>query len=176
MNGAVPVAIVDTKTPAVPMLPTLALPVELSVVANTPAVPMLPILALPDTLKVVNVPVEVIFGCALVVIVLAVVALPALVAYVALATVPVTLPPVILVNDEPFPLIVVNTPLLAPIFPTFALPDALIVPVKFEPVDVNMTVLATPAMLIVAFAFAYVVTDVLPFIICEPAPTVIPVS
>ena len=59
VNGAVPVAIVDTKTPAVPMLPTLALPVELSVVANTPVVPKLPTLALPETLNVVNVPIAV---------------------------------------------------------------------------------------------------------------------
>ena len=64
VNGAVPVAIVDTKTPAVPKLPTLALP---------------------ETLNVVNVPVDVILGCALVVTVPAVVAEPA-VATLKLAT------------------------------------------------------------------------------------------
>ena len=86
-------------------LPTLALPVELNVVANTPVVPKLATLALPDTDILVNVPVLVIFGCALVVTVpavvadvadvadVALVAVPAFVAYVALATVPVTLAP-----------------------------------------------------------------------------------
>ena len=55
----------------------MALPVVLNVVANTPAVPILPTLAFPLTLSVVNVPVLVMFGCALVVTVPAVVALPA---------------------------------------------------------------------------------------------------
>ena len=62
-------------------------------------VPMkLPDVILPDTVSAVNVPTDVMFGCAAVVTVPAVVAevaVPALVAYVALATVPVTFAPVI---------------------------------------------------------------------------------
>ena len=49
---------------------------------------------LPLTPKLVNVPVLVMFGCAFVVTVPAVVVLPDVTAYVALATVPVTLAPV----------------------------------------------------------------------------------
>ena len=55
--------------------------------------PIAPRLDVPDTVKLDSVPTDVIFGCALVVIVPAVVALPALVAYVAFATVPETLLP-----------------------------------------------------------------------------------
>ena len=65
-NGAVPVAIFDINCGVV----ILAL-------ARTCAVPKLPTLALPVTLKLASVPVLVMFGCALVVTVPAVVALPA---------------------------------------------------------------------------------------------------
>jgi hypothetical protein len=70
-----------------------------------------PITVLPLTSRLVNVPTLVIFGCAFVVTVPAVVALVALVAVaalvanVALATVPVTLPPVIEPSPDPLPLI-----------------------------------------------------------------------
>ena len=60
-------------------------------------------LILPVTDNAVNVPTEVMFGCAFVVTVPAVVADPALVAYVAFATVPVTLAPGILVNPAALP-------------------------------------------------------------------------
>ena len=64
-----------------------------------PLVSMFPTVALPATLTKVNVPTEVMFGCAAVVTVpaviavVAVVALPAVVANVALATAPTTLAP-----------------------------------------------------------------------------------
>ena len=61
----------------------------------------------PLTAKLVSVPTLVIFGCAFVVTVPAVVALvaePALVAYVALATVPVTFAPARLVKFAPDPI------------------------------------------------------------------------
>ena len=71
-----------------------------------PAVNILPPVVLPVTVKLVNVPVLVIFGCAFVVTVAAVpTALPADSAYVALATVPVTLAPVNDVNNDPLPII-----------------------------------------------------------------------
>ena len=81
-----------------------------------------------------------IFDCAAVVTVPAVVALvaavalPALVAYVAFATVPVTLAPVIAVKLAPLPETLVNTPFVAPILPTLAFPETLS-PVNV-PVDV----------------------------------------
>ena len=73
------------------------------------AVTRLPRLALPEvilpvTAKAVNVPVLVMFGCA------AVVTVPAVVALVALDTVPVTLAPTIELNPLPLP---VKTPVLA---------------------------------------------------------------
>jgi hypothetical protein len=64
----------------------------------------LPLVVLPVTTKLVNVPTEVMLGCAAVVTVPAVVADPALVANVALATVPVTLAPDIEVSPAPEPL------------------------------------------------------------------------
>ena len=64
-----PVAVIR---PAVPKLPTLALPVT----DNTPPVDMLPALALPVTVNEVSEPTLVIFGCAAVVTVPAVVAAP----------------------------------------------------------------------------------------------------
>ena len=77
---------------------------------------------MPVTANDVSVPTLVILGCAAVVTVPAVVAVPALVENVALATVPVTLAPVIDDNVEPLPLTLVNAPSVAPILPTFALP------------------------------------------------------
>ena len=68
---------------------------------------MLPTVALPVTDNALNVPTLVIFGCAAVVTVPAVVALVALVAN---GTVPVTLAPAIALNPLPLP---VNTPVLA---------------------------------------------------------------
>ena len=79
-------------------------------------------LALPVINREDNVPTEVIFGCALVVTVPAVVADPAVpdeTAYVALATVPVTLAPVRLLRAEPLP---VNTPVLAVILTAVNMP------------------------------------------------------
>ena len=67
----------------------------------------------PLTTNDVNVPTEVMLGCAFVVTVPAVVELPALTAYVALATVPTTLPPNKFVNPLPLP---VKLPVLAVIF------------------------------------------------------------
>ena len=102
--------------------PTKFPPVILPVAVIKPAVPKLPTLAFPDTETEVNVPTDVILGCAAVVTVPAVVAdpaEPALVAYVALATVPVTLPPGILVNPAALP---VNTPVLAVILAAVRLP------------------------------------------------------
>ena len=43
-------------------------------------------------------------------------------------TCPVTLPPVIDVSADPLPLTLVNTPFVAPMFPTLALPDTLRLP------------------------------------------------
>ena len=58
----------------------------------------LPLVVLPVTAKLLNVPTDVILGCA------AVVTVPAVVAEVADATAPVTLPPGIDVNPAPDPL------------------------------------------------------------------------
>ena len=85
---------------------------EVNVLATTaPAVFKLPALALPVTPNDVSVPTLVIFGCAAVVTVPAV---PALVANVAFATVPVTLAPASC--DKPAPLPVIN-PLFSVIVP-----------------------------------------------------------
>ena len=73
-------------------------------------VPKLPTFAFPETLKVVNVPTLVMLACAFPVTVPAVLALSALTACVAFATVPVTFAPARLDNPEPLP---VNTPVLA---------------------------------------------------------------
>jgi hypothetical protein len=72
-----------------------------------------PAVAFPVTASDVSVPTDVILGCA------AVVTVPAVVAAL---TVPVTLAPVIELRDEPLPLTLVNTPFVAPILPTLALP------------------------------------------------------
>ena len=61
------------RSPAVPKLPTLALPVTV----NIPAVPILPMLALPLTLTLVNVPTAVTCVCeALTLIVVPVIEIP----------------------------------------------------------------------------------------------------
>ena len=65
--------------------------------------PFIAILPLAVIVNPVNVPTEVMFGCAFVVTVPAVVALPDVVAYVALATVPVTLAPGIEVSPAALP-------------------------------------------------------------------------
>ena len=96
-------------------------PVKLVALTNVAPVKF-PAPIVPVTANEVSVPTLVILGCALVVTVPAVVAVPALVENVAFATVPVTLAPVIDDNDEPFPLTLVNTPTVAPILPTLALP------------------------------------------------------
>ena len=69
VNGAVPVAILDTNILAlITLAPEILPPVPLDTI--------FPIVALPDTVKSVSVPVLVIFGCAAVVTVPAVVAAP----------------------------------------------------------------------------------------------------
>ena len=83
----------------------------------------------------------------------------------ALPTCPVTLAPVILDNALPFPLTFVNTPFVAPILPTLALPLALNVPATLAPVPVTVKILALPATLIVTFAFGAISTLLLPSLI-----------
>ena len=82
-------------------------PVMLPVALINPPVRIFPPVILPVTVALVNVPTDVMFGCALVVTVAAVVAdvaVPDDTAYVALATVPVMLAPVIDVSAEPLPM------------------------------------------------------------------------
>ena len=89
----VPVELIVTPVPTITLVLMLP-PVTLPVVDINPL-----------DVNEVKVPTEVIFGCALVVTVAAVpTALPADTAYVALATVPVTLAPVIFVNALPLPI------------------------------------------------------------------------
>ena len=78
--------------------------VILPVDAIVPRLVMLPEIILPLTLKLVSMPTEVMLGCAFVVTVPANVAALAFRAYVALATVPVTLPPVMLDKALPLPM------------------------------------------------------------------------
>ena len=92
--------------------------------ANTPT--KLPDVVLPDTVKLVNVPVLVMFGCA------AVVTVPAVVALVALDTVPVTLAPTNELNPLPLP---VKTP----VFAVNAAP--VVVPTTFNDVNVPTLVI-----------------------------------
>ena len=89
-------------------------------------------LMLPDTIREVKVPSDVILGCAAEVTVPATTDVPALVAYAALATVPVTLVPGIAVNPEPLP---VNTPVFAVIL------TAVTVPFTPKPVNVPVEVM-----------------------------------
>ena len=98
------------------LAPTIELnPLPLPV--NTPelAVILTPVIV-PLTPSPVNVPTEVMLGCAAVVTVAAV---PALVANVAFATVPVTLAPAIALSPLPLP---VNTPVFAVMFAAVMLP------------------------------------------------------
>ena len=123
---------------------------------NTPVNDILPTLKLPDTLNVDNVPTLVILGCAAVVTVpdvVALVAVPALVANVAFATVPVMLAPVIALKPEPSPTTVVNIALLAPMLPIFAFPVTLKTPLvtKLAPVTLPVAVsIAVPTLPILA--------------------------
>ena len=99
-------AYVALATVPVTLAPVSAVKLE-PLPANTPVLAViLTAVTVPFTPSPVNVPVEVIFGCAFVVTVPAVLAVPeppALTAYVALATVPVTLAPGIAVSPVPAP-------------------------------------------------------------------------
>ena len=113
---------------------------------------MLPAVILPVTARLDNVPTLVMLGCA------AVVTVPAVVAVVALDTVPVTFAPAISLSPEPLP---VNTPVFAV--------NATAVTVPFTPSEVNVptevmfgcafvvTVPAVPA--VAAFKFATCVVE-----------------
>ena len=93
-----------------------------------PAVPMLPMFALPGTLKLVNVPIDVIFGCEAVVNdALIVVNIPAVAPMLPTLALPVALivPPVIKFPPVILPVAVINPPV--PILPMLAFPVALIV-------------------------------------------------
>ena len=97
-------------------LPLMFAPVMLPVAEIKPPVLTLPPSTFPVTVTLVNVPTLVMLGCAFVVTVaavVAVVALPADVANVALATVPVTLAPVNELNPEPLPFML--PPVMLPI-------------------------------------------------------------
>ena len=148
---------------------------EVNVLATTAVVAFkLPTLALPVTANDVNVPTEVIFGCALVVTVPAVVAEPAEVANVAFATVPDTLAPAtalaVVANDtapvtlapaialKPLPL-PVNTPVFAVIL------AAVILPFTLRPVSVPTEVM---------LGCAAVVT--VPAVVAEPALVAAPLN
>ena len=100
--ASVPTLVATIPVNAEPF-PTKKLPVTLPVADIKPAVNKLPDVLLPLTLRLVNTPTEVMLACAFAVTVPAVVADPAVVAYVALATGPVTLPPEIVVNKLPLP-------------------------------------------------------------------------
>ena len=118
MYALVPVALAQDTESALPMF-TLPATSTLPAAEIKPLVNKLPLVVLPVTVTEVNVPTEVMFGCAAVVTVpavvaeVAVVAVPALVAKVALATVPVTLAPVILDSPDPMPLML--APVMLPV-------------------------------------------------------------
>ena len=100
------------------------------------------------TVTLVNVPTDVIFGCA------AVVTVPAVVAEVALGTVPVTLAPGIDVNPAPEPL---NCePVTCPL--------ALSTPVMYSPVVAQTTTFEVPPMVKLALPLDAVVRFVVPLI------------
>ena len=91
----------------------------------TGALTMLPPVIFPDTDKLVNVPTDVIFGCA------AVVTVPAVVAVVAVPT----------VSDDAVPV----NPVPAPVkLDAVTAPDALITPVTYSPVVANVATAAVP--------------------------------
>ena len=100
--------VADVVVPALTAYVALAtVPVTLAPVIELKAAP-LPLKLMPSTLpvvdKLVNTPTLVMLGCAFVVTVPAVVAAPALTAYVALATVPVTLAPASADRAKPLPI------------------------------------------------------------------------
>ena len=103
--------VADPALPAVVAYVAFAtVPVTFAPVIDEMAAPLpnklavtLAALIFPVTARLDNVPTDVMFGCALVVTVPAVVAEPAEVAYVALATVPVTFAPVTELIPEPLP-------------------------------------------------------------------------
>ena len=101
-----PVAVISPLAVRLPPF-TLAADVTLPAADTAPPVNKLPPVTLPVLLNEVNTPTEVILACALAVTywaVPAVSALPADTAYVALATVPVTLAPAKLLNKLPLPM------------------------------------------------------------------------
>ena len=140
------------------------LPVKIPVFAVILAAVTLPLTASP-----VKVPTDVIFGCAAVVTVSAV---------VAAETVPVTLAPVIDEREEPLPLTLVNTPCVAPMLPTLALPVPVFnVPATLTPVPVTTTTLELPATEIPMFpeATGMLIFDV-PFASVGPGTAITPVK
>jgi hypothetical protein len=150
------------------MLPTPLVPVLVMLLRLTkPAVIKLPPVMLPDTLSALNVPTDVILGCAAVVTVPAVVALvadPAEVAKVALATVPVTLAPVILLSPEPLPL------MFAPV----------ILPLELNDVNVpTLVILGCAAVVTVPAVVALVAEDTVPVTLppgIDVSPTPFPIN
>jgi len=188
---ALPAALILTFPFALGMV-TLLLPLTKAVALPTPvsryplpekklAVTRLPKLALPDvilpvTAKLVKVPVLVIFGCA------AVVTVPAVVAS---GTVPVTLAPVNEVKLAPDPTNKLAETTFAPvIFPpvpdvtilaAVKLPVAFNVPATLTPVPVTTIIFALPTALILTFPFALgILTLLLPLTMAVALPT--PVS
>ena len=129
-----------------------------------PLVIKLPPATLPNTLKALSVPTLVILGCAFAVTVPAVVALvavPADVAKVALATVPVTLAPVIALSPDPLPLML--APLMLPV--ALTLPAVLILPPLTLPVTARAVSVPTDVIFVCAAVVnvpAILVPDKLP--------------
>ena len=107
----------------------------------------LPPVTLPVILTEVNVPTEVILGCA------AVVTVPAVVAEVALATVPVTLPPGIDVSPAPDPLnwLPVIWPVALTSPPVIKLPDV-VLPVTAKLLSVPTLVMLGCALVVTVAA------------------------
>ena len=79
---------------------------------------------------------------------------------------PVTFAPLMLVRAAPLPLTLVNTPFVAPMLPTFALPLAFNVPVILAPVAVTTNTLAVPPTLVLTLPPELgMLTLLLPFVI-----------
>ena len=103
--------VLEPAASTLPVMLPMILPIKYGAVTLPvdeilPLLMILPDVTVPDTLKLVNTPTEVILACALpvtVAAVLAVAAEPAVVANAALATVPVTLAPVMLLSWLPSP-------------------------------------------------------------------------
>jgi hypothetical protein len=159
--------VADTK-PAVKTLPPVTLAAEVipPVADINPAVNKLPPETLPVTFTLVNVPTEVMFGCAAVVTVPAVVAVTALVAF---GTVPVTLAPGIDVNPAPDPLncepvIWPAADIKPPVktLPPVTLPLALNTPVMYSPVVANTATFDVPPTLTKMLALAVAAMLLLP--------------